>query len=237
MARPRKLVRDPRDSKVIFGLSINKSTGEHYSIGEDGKRVYWGRDRRQAIDAFHASARPALADNAFVVINPPRVGVSVEHNKWVDVSRYSHALDKLATVLTPEQVEHMRPVVDHMIRWGESFGFPYQFTNVTGFEGLRKRREQELAAERTGRAVLGNRSDGKPSRERLSDCLRCWDQWKSSEGRSRAFGVLRIPVPIHQRDRLRRTPKAARAGVGGGADWSRRPGQSVRRQALARTAI
>ena len=187
MARPRKLVRDPRDSKVVFGLSINKSTGEHYSIGEDGKRVYWGRERRQAIDAFHASARPALADNAFVVISPPRIGVSVEHNKWIDVSRYSHALDALATVLTPQQVERMRPVVDHMIRWGESFGFPYQFTNVTGFDGLRKQREQELAAERTGRAVLGNRSDGKPSRERLSDCLKCWEQWKSSEGRSRAY--------------------------------------------------
>ena len=54
MARPRKYVQDA-SGKTVDGLSFHKSSRSYYSLGKDGQRAWFGRDRERAIQAYRAS--------------------------------------------------------------------------------------------------------------------------------------------------------------------------------------
>lgn len=61
MARPRKYIQF--DGKTIDGLSLHKSTGRYYSLGPDGQREYWGRDKPRAVEDFLRRNNPVPMSN------------------------------------------------------------------------------------------------------------------------------------------------------------------------------
>lgn len=57
MGRRRKYALDAK-GKTVDGLSFHKSSQSYYSIGKDGQRAWFGRDRDRAVAAYRASLEP-----------------------------------------------------------------------------------------------------------------------------------------------------------------------------------
>ena len=72
-----------KQEKTVDGLSPHKASGRYYSIGKDGQRAYWGRDKAVAIRDFRLSQvrrrNPPMTETEAVELLD-EIGVDVSEN-------------------------------------------------------------------------------------------------------------------------------------------------------------